>query len=132
MIVLLSLAESLDFFHFRKTVAFSKWDFPHALTAEQREEKKRKAMQDRLKKVVDGSNEGLMKDFFAQLAAGRERWLVPEKTFCELFLLKFLAWLRSVGCYVHHFLDAIFSIAEFAPIPGPDSWHSGSKTHLRR
>ncbi|KAF6225891.1 hypothetical protein HO133_009893 [Letharia lupina] len=64
-----------------KTVAFSKWDYPHALTAEQRAEKKRKAMEDRLKKVVEGSNEGLMKDFFTQLIAGRERWLVPEKTF---------------------------------------------------
>ena len=89
-------------------------------------------MQDRLKKVVDGSNEGLMKDFFAQLAAGRERWLVPEKTFCELYLLRFLARLLSVGCYVHPFLDAIFSIAAFSPIPRPDSWHSGPKTHLRR
>ena len=55
-------------------------------------------MQDRLKKVVDGSNEGLMKDFFAQLAAGRERWLVPEKTFCELFLLNF-SCLASI-CWV--------------------------------
>lgn len=40
-------------------------------------------MADRLKKVVEGSNEGLMKDFFTQLIAGRERWLVPGKTFCE-------------------------------------------------
>ncbi|KAL9134539.1 MAG: hypothetical protein Q9175_004275 [Cornicularia normoerica] len=64
-----------------KTVAFSKWDFPYALTAEQREEKKRKERENKLKKVVEGSNEGLMKDFFAQLSAGRERWLVPEKTF---------------------------------------------------
>lgn len=74
-------------FRFRKTVAFSKWDFPYALTAQQREEKKRKERENKLKKVVEGSNEGLMKDFFAQLSAGRERWLVPEKTFCESFLL---------------------------------------------
>ncbi|CAF9919151.1 MAG: hypothetical protein ALECFALPRED_000983 [Alectoria fallacina] len=64
-----------------KTVAFSKWDYPYTLTAEQHEEKNRKAVADRLKKVVEGSNEGLMKDFFTQLIAGRERWLVPGKTF---------------------------------------------------
>ncbi|CAD6589779.1 MAG: hypothetical protein ASARMPREDX12_004027 [Alectoria sarmentosa] len=69
-----------------KTVAFSKWDYPHMLTAEQQEEKKQKAIADRLKKVVEGSNEGLMEDFFTQLIAGRERWLVPGKTFCKPFL----------------------------------------------
>ena len=67
-------------------------------------------MEDRLKKVVDGSNEGLMKDFFAQLSAGRERWLVPEKTFCELFLL-FPCLALICRCYLRPFLDALFSIA---------------------
>ena len=81
-----SLAKMTDFVRFRKPVGFAKWEYPYALTAEQREEKKRKAMEDRLKKVVVGSNEGLMKEFFTQLAAGRERWLVPGKTFCESFL----------------------------------------------
>ena len=41
------------------------------LTAEQREEKKKgKAMADRLEKVVEGSKEGLMKDFFHAVARG--------------------------------------------------------------
>lgn len=60
------------------------------LTAAQREEKKRKEKEDRMKKVVEGSNEALMKDFFTQLLAGRERWLVPGKTFCKsCFALNF-------------------------------------------
>ena len=67
----------------RKTVGFSKWDYPHALTAEQREREKQKAVENRLKKVVEGSNEGLMKDFFNQLTRGRDKWLVPGETFCE-------------------------------------------------
>lgn len=72
-------------------MGFSKWDYPHALTVEAREERKRKAMEDRLKKVVEGSNEGLMRDFFEQLVRGRDRWLLPEKTFCE-FLVSLFLW----------------------------------------
>lgn len=107
---LLSLAESRIFFRFRKTVAFSKWDYPYTLTVEQWEEKKRKAMQDRLKKVVEGSNEGLMKDFFTQLSAGREKWLVPEKTFCKSFLI--FSCLASISrCYLRPSLAVEVSIA---------------------
>lgn len=103
------------FFRFSKTVAFSKWDYPHALTAEQRAEKKRKAMEDRLKKVVEGSNEALMKDFFTQLIAGRERWLVPEKTFCELLLL-FSCQVSIYWCNLRPYLDAAISIALLHPL----------------
>lgn len=48
----------------------------------------------RLKKIVEGSNEGLMRDFLEQLERGRERWLRPEKMFCEscFSLLWFCAW----------------------------------------
>ena len=64
-------------------------------------------MEDRQKKVVDGSNEGLMKDFFAQLIAGRERWIVPGKTFCESFH-SLVAWLRSLGAICIFFLTQNF------------------------
>ena len=67
-------------------------------------------MEDRLKKVVEGSNEGLMKDFFAQLMAGRERWLVPEKTFCESFPL-FSCLALICRCYRRQILHESFSVA---------------------
>lgn len=73
----------------RRIVGFSKWDYPHTLTREEAEEKKRKMMEDRLKRVVEGSNEGLMRDFFEQLARGRERWVKPERTFCEFGIFFF-------------------------------------------
>lgn len=73
-------------------VGFAKWDYPHTLTAEQREEKARKAREERMKKVVEGSNGGLMREFFEQLTAGRERWLVPEKTFCEFLSFSFCSF----------------------------------------
>lgn len=61
------------FFRIRKTVAYSEWDHPNMLMAEQREEKKKgKAMADRLEKVVEGSKEGLMKDFFFHAVARGE------------------------------------------------------------
>lgn len=62
-----------------------------------------------MKKVVDGSNEGLMKEFFAQIIAGRERWLVPGKTFCESFLL-FSCLDLICRCYLRPFLDKLFSV----------------------
>ncbi len=73
-------------------VGYAKWDYPHTLTAEQREEKARKAREERMKKVVEGSNGGLMRDFFEQLIAGRERWLVSEKTFCEFSVFSFCSF----------------------------------------
>ena len=60
--------------------------------------------------MVDGSNEGLMKDFFAQVIAGRERWLVPGKTFCESFLLSSCLAL-IYWCNLRPSLDAMSSIA---------------------
>lgn len=38
----------------------------------------------------EGSNEALIKDFFTQLIAGRKKWIVPDKMFCELSFFRIL------------------------------------------
>ena len=63
-------------------MAFSVWQYPHTLTEEQKKEKEAKECSTR-DEPPEGSNTALVKDFFSQLFAGRKRWIVPEKMFCE-------------------------------------------------
>lgn len=65
-----------------KIVAFSAWQYPYTLTEEQR---KVKEARDNARKdeSPEGSNKALIKEFFTQLIAGRKKWIVPEKMFCE-------------------------------------------------
>ncbi len=67
---------------FRKTVAFSAWQYPYTLTEDQRREKEVKDSKPR-DEPPEGSNSALVKDFARHLAAGRKKWIVPKKTFCE-------------------------------------------------
>lgn len=71
----------------RKTVAFSKWDYPYEITPENKEKKEVKERLDKERKKEEGnmigSNDSLMDDFFKQLFAGRKKWIVPEKTYCK-------------------------------------------------
>ena len=66
----------------RETVAFSAWQYPYALTEEQRKEKE---AQDRsaIDEPPEGSNNQFITDFCTQLFDGRKKWILPEKTFCE-------------------------------------------------
>lgn len=65
-----------------KTVAFSAWQYPYTLTEEQKKEKEARDKK-RQDEPPEGSNDALIKDFFTKLFAGRKKWIVPEKTFCE-------------------------------------------------
>ena len=71
----------------RRTVAFSKWDHPYKLTAEQKKEKDENDASNKKPPALEGSNGPLMDDFFKQLVAGRKKWIVPEKMFCKLATL---------------------------------------------
>lgn len=64
----------------RKSVAFSAWQDPHTLTEDQRRDKEEGGGKEEL---LEGSNGGLIREFWAQIDKGRERWIVAEKTFCE-------------------------------------------------
>ncbi len=67
-----------------KTVAFARWQYPYTLTPEQKAEKEEKDKnRKRYYQFPEGSNEELQKEFFRQLAEGRKRFIVPEKTYCE-------------------------------------------------
>lgn len=65
-----------------KTVAFAAWQYPHTLTEEEKKVKEARESRTR-EEPPEGSNVALIKDFFTQVFAGRERWIVREKTFCE-------------------------------------------------
>ena len=65
-------------------MAFSKWDHPYTLTAEQKKEKEEKDKSNKKPPVLEGSNGPLMDDFFKQLFEGRKRWVERERMFCEL------------------------------------------------
>ncbi|KAL6719969.1 hypothetical protein ACLMJK_001890 [Lecanora helva] len=64
-----------------KTVAFSKWVHPHTLTEEQKKEKEKRELEKRNGPHLEGSNGPLIDEFVKQLFAGREKWIVPEKTY---------------------------------------------------
>ena len=65
-------------------MAFARWQYPYTLTPEQKAEKEEKdAYRKRYHQFPEGSNEELQKEFFKQLAEGRKRFIVPEKTYCE-------------------------------------------------
>ena len=62
-------------------MAFSRWQYPHTLTAEQKAEREAKSKEHQER--PEGSNRELMDEFFGQLFEGRRKWIVPEETFCE-------------------------------------------------
>ena len=69
---------------YSKTVAFARWQYPYTLTPEQKAEKDEKDKnRKRYHECPEGSNKELKMDFFKQLAEGRKRFIVPEKTYCE-------------------------------------------------
>ena len=63
-----------------KIVAFSAWQYPY--TEEQRRLKEIRD-KERKNEEPEGSNHKLTNDFFTQLFAGRKKWIIPGKTFCE-------------------------------------------------
>ena len=69
---------------YSKTVAFARWQYPYTLTPEQKAEKEEKDKnRKRYHQFPEGSNQELQKEFFRQLTEARQKFIVPEKTYCE-------------------------------------------------
>lgn len=89
-------------------MAYSAWQYPYTLTEEQR---KVKEARDNARKdeSPEGSNKALIKEFFTQLIAGRKKWIVPEKMFCES-MISF-----SYSCFGESPLPCKFSLIHNPP-----------------
>ena len=68
----------------RHIAGFAKWQFPCTLTPEQAEEK---AARDKepVPSFPEGENRDVVREFFAQVRAKREKWNDPEKDYCRFF-----------------------------------------------
>ena len=84
-------------------MAFSAWQFPYS-----EEQRRLKEIRDKERKneEPEGSNHALTNDFFTQLFAGRKKWIIPGKTFCEsaIFFSTYFLFPLVTAFHIHLYM----------------------------